>query len=94
MKTFVKIFLLFCVAILCSCSTTSYEIKPNLSGTTSGKNLSLINSSTIVSKKEYVVKFCLNSDSNNKEEFGSFRIDILGDKVADNEPLSLLISAN
>tara|TARA_Y200000002_G_C22568327_1_gene615527 strand:+ start:183 stop:1007 length:825 start_codon:yes stop_codon:yes gene_type:complete len=93
MKTFVRILLLLCVTFLFSCSTTSYEIKPTLSDTSNETKLSSINSSAIVSEKEYIVKFCLNSDSNNKEEFGSFRIDILGNKVADNEPLSLLISA-
>ena len=93
MKTFVRILLLLCVTFLFSCSTTSYEIKPTLSDTSNETKLSSINSSAIVSEKEYIVKFCLNSDSNNEKEFGYFRIDILGGKVADNEPLSLSISA-
>ena len=93
MKTFVRIFLLLSVTFLCGCLTTSYEIKPNLSDTGNETKLSSINSSTIVSKKEFTVLFRLNSDSSKKKEFGYFRVNILGDKVADNEPLSLSISA-
>ena len=97
MKTFVKIFLLFCVAIFCSCSTTSYEITPNVSDYKSATvALSFDESGNpngIESKKRNIVKIHLNNESENRDEFGSFRVEIDGSRVANDYCFPLAISA-
>jgi|GEM_PF-5315396 len=97
MKILVRILLLTCTALLCSCLSTRYEFTPDvsdlkeetvaLSFDESGKP------NGIVSKKRNIVKIHLNNESENRDEFGSFRVEIEGSGVADDYCFPLAISA-
>lgn len=97
MKILFRILPLTYTALLCSCLSTSYEITPNVSDYKSATvALSFDESGNpngIVSKKRNIVKIHLNNESENRDEFGSFRVEIDGSRVANDYCFPLAISA-